>query len=71
MNIVNNLNKSVVLWIICVYRKKDGTITFEDDLTLLGRLGNRTIDLLETVFCDGELLRDETLAEIRARLANA
>lgn len=49
-----------------VFEGPDGEIQFKDGL-LKGQTV-KTPDLLETVFKDGKLLRDESLAEIRERL---
>jgi nicotinic acid phosphoribosyltransferase len=47
----------------------DGGVSFIDEQSLATRFSYSKYDLLEDIFVDGKLLRDETLADIRARLA--
>jgi len=56
--------------IVCVIKDED-KITYIDTLFLRHREYNKDIDLLEDVFIDGKLLRDESLSEIRERLLNS
>ncbi|MFG6368009.1 MAG: nicotinate phosphoribosyltransferase [Lachnospiraceae bacterium] len=52
---------------ICrVYRGEDGNLTFQDGYTLESVLDQENV--LETVFKDGVLVREQSLAEIRERL---
>lgn len=54
---------------ICrVYRGADGNLTFQDGYTLESVLDQE--NMLETVFKDGVLVREQSLAEIRERLHN-
>jgi nicotinamide phosphoribosyltransferase len=46
-----------------------GEIAYKDGLLLAERTADTHLDLLEDVFIDGKLVRDETLAEIRAMVA--
>jgi len=48
--------------------QKDGIIYFEDGLNAENKNLLKDIDLLEDVFIDGKLLRDESLSEIRERV---
>lgn len=57
--------------LVVVTRDKDGQITFTDDLTREQQKGYESIDLLEPVFKDGQLLRDESLSEIRERVSSS
>jgi len=45
-------------------------IEYIDELNENGRKYYENIDLLEDVFIDGKLIRDESLAEIRKRVLN-
>lgn len=65
----NGVKKSQ-LGLVAVIRNKEGRIEYIDDLTLEQRakLEEEGRDLLEDIFIDGKLVRDETLAEIRQRL---
>lgn len=54
--------------LVCVVND-NGIIKFVDGLSRIERDAMRSVDLLEDVFIDGKLLRDETLAEIRARVS--
>jgi nicotinamide phosphoribosyltransferase len=53
---------------LVVVTEQEGKITYVDGLTLEQRDAMRLVDLLEDVFIDGQLLRNETLAEIRAKV---
>ena len=53
--------------LVCVVND-NGNIKYIDGLSRVGRENLRSVDLLEDIFIDGELLRDESLAEIRLRL---
>lgn len=54
---------------ICrVFRDAEGKIAFQDGYTMESVLGQE--NLLETVFKDGTLVREQSLAEIRERLYN-
>lgn len=52
---------------VVVLKEEDG-IHYRDQLTSNSRAGWSGIDLLEDVFVDGKLVRDENLSEIRNRL---
>ena len=54
--------------LVVVY-KENGNIIYIDNLTLEQRENYKDIDLLENVFVDGKLLRDESLSEIRERVS--
>ena len=54
---------------VVVLRSVSGEIIYVDDMTPKQRESQESIDLLEDLFVDGKLVREETLAEIRARLA--
>lgn len=51
-----------------VVLERDGEITYIDGLDEITHKQYEGVDLLEDVFCDGKLLRDQTLTEIRAIL---
>lgn len=48
--------------------EEDGRIDYIDNLSVAEYQSKEAADLLETVFEDGKLLRDQTLAEIRANV---
>ena len=52
-----------------MYRDKNGSLVFEDGLTSESIAGiAQEENLLEVVFRDGVLVKEQTLAQIRARL---
>lgn len=55
---------------VVVFKKENGEIEFRDGLDITAQDSFKSIDLLEDVFLNGELLRDESLADIRAHLAS-
>ena len=54
--------------LVCVVND-NGNIKYVDGLSRKQRDQLKSVDLLEDIFIDGELIRDESLSEIRARLA--
>ena len=50
---------------LTLYRLNDGT--YQTDLDGLFTLKGQGVDVMQTVFEDGELLVDHTFAEVRAR----
>lgn len=52
--------------LLSVYKDEKGKLTLKDECTV----EEENESLLEVVFCDGVLLRDETLGEIRERIKN-
>jgi len=64
----DKIKKSQTGMVVVFRDKQSGKITFEDGLNESERRYNHKIDLLEDLFVNGKLMRDETLAEIRARL---
>jgi len=55
---------------IVVVKDENGEIDYIDELTIIQQEQYKDIDLLEDVFIDGKLIRDESLAEIRKRVLN-
>lgn len=53
---------------VAVVENQDGEVVLVDNLNQVERKELEDIDLLEDVFIDGKLVRDETLSEIRARV---
>lgn len=51
---------------VAVFKKDDGTIFFQDGLSLADNIEN---DLLQPIFKDGKLVKEETFDTIRKRLA--
>jgi len=54
--------------LVVVLRDENGNITYIDDLNRQQQKSYESVDLLEPIFKDGKLLRDESLAEIRERM---
>lgn len=50
--------------------EQDGKIAYIDDLSVEQYANHPDADLLEEVFVDGQLVRDQTLSEIRAMMLN-
>jgi len=53
---------------IVVIKDENGEINYIDELTIAQQEKYKDINLLEDVFIDGKLIRDESLAEIRGRV---
>jgi len=51
-----------------VVMRADDKIVCQDDLTIEQQENLAIVDLLEDVFVDGKLVRDQSLSEIRALL---
>jgi nicotinamide phosphoribosyltransferase len=57
--------------VVVTNRTEDGSITLLDGLNLAQKEQMAEIDLLQDVFVDGKLVRDDSLSAIRSRLAGA
>ena len=53
---------------IVIVKDEKGKINYIDELTISQQEQYKNIDLLEDVFIDGKLLRDDSLSEIRKRV---
>jgi nicotinamide phosphoribosyltransferase len=54
--------------LVVVVRDEKGNMTYIDELDRQQQKSYESVDLLEPIFKDGNLLRDESLAEIRERM---
>jgi nicotinamide phosphoribosyltransferase len=54
--------------LVVVVRDEKGNMTYIDELDRQQQKSYESVDLLEPIFKDGKLLRDESLAEIRERM---
>jgi len=64
----DKIKKSQKGRVIVLQNPETGEITYIDGLTIEQQESYKDIDLLEDVFIDGKLLRDESLSEIRNRV---
>ena len=64
----DKIKKSQKGRVVVLQNTETGEITYIDGLTIEQQESYKDIDLLEDVFIDGKLLRDESLSEIRERV---
>ena len=64
----DKIKKSQKGRVVVLQNTETGKITYIDGLTIEQQESYKDIDLLEDVFIDGKLLRDESLSEIRNRV---
>ena len=64
----DKIKKSQKGRVVVLQNTETGKITYIDGLTIEQQESYKDIDLLEDVFIDGKLLRDESLSEIRERV---
>ena len=66
--ITDNGTKKSQKGMVAVVQDENGAIRYVDQLDQTTIKDYDSVNLLESVFKDGKLLRDESLADIRARL---
>ena len=64
----DKIKKSQKGRVVVLQNTETGEITYIDGLTIEQQESYKDIDLLEDVFVDGKLIRDESLSEIRERV---